>query len=58
MNDKAKFMGDEHPILMQAIKAENEKAKKAKAGRWMLGRWERQNGKLIWVMPRFIEDHE
>ncbi len=56
MKTKAKFVGDENPILMQAIKAENEKAKKAKAGHWIRGRWERRNGKLTLIIPRFIED--
>jgi hypothetical protein len=56
MKVKAKFVGDENPVLKQAMKAEDEKAKKAKAGHWIPGRWEDQNGKLILIIPRFIED--
>ena len=54
--EKAKFVGDENPILKQAIDAEDEKAKNAKAGHWIPGRWEFQDGKPVLIPPRFIED--
>jgi hypothetical protein len=56
MNKQAEFVGNKHPDLMQAIEAENQKAKKAKAGHWVAGYWERRNGKLSLVLPRFIEE--
>jgi hypothetical protein len=56
MNKQAEFVGSKHPDLIEAIKAENQKAKKAKAGHWVAGYWERRNGKLSLVLPRFIEE--
>lgn len=58
-NVKAKFVGDANPDLMQAIQAEYEKSKTAKSGHWIPGRWERRDdGKLIWIISRFIQDKQ
>jgi hypothetical protein len=54
--EKARFVGDHNPDLMRTIKVEDEKAKNAKAGHWISGWWEFQDGKPVLIPPRFIED--
>jgi hypothetical protein len=43
INEKANFMVA-HKVVLAAIRAEDQKARKAKSGYWIEGRWERQDG--------------